>query len=494
MAESGRHDVVSPLTQPNILWPRALTGTLSAVLVALLVSCGSDGTAAAAASSGTNSTSTTTTSADSTTTTGSTTGSTATPDGVQKIRHVFIITLENESEAKTFGSGSNAAGAPYLASLAASSTAPGSFPAGVGAAFVPGYFGTSHVSLDNYLSMLSGQAPTMDTDNDCTTYQDVVQTGTAAYGQVIGTGCVYPASVKALPDQLTAAGFTWKGYEGQMGNDPAREAATCGHPALGSKDMTQTAEAPSIEVPKGDMYATRHNPFMYFHSVIDAPICQTNVVNLENNLQNDLKSVATTANFNFITPDLCDDGHDSPCADGRQGGLTSADAFLKQWVPIIVNSPAFKQDGLLIINFDESAYTIAVGTPSTSTGLLSVNLAFPGEFCCNEQPGPNLGPYPQVIQEASLPGSVLNALSPALASQVATAPLVSVNMIKNNYGGDQTGAVLISPFIKQGTTSSAQYNHYALLKSIEDIFGLPYLGYAGQTGLQRFGNDIFTNL
>ncbi|HDR9488241.1 TPA: phosphoesterase, partial [Burkholderia aenigmatica] len=42
--------------------------------------------------------------------------------------------------------------------------------------------------------------------------------------------------------------------------------------------------------------------------------------------------------------------------------------------------------------------------------------------------------------------------------------------------------------------STVAYNHYSMLKSVEDIFGLDHLGYAGQAGLQGFGNDIFTNL
>ena len=47
-----------------------------------------------------------------------------------------------------------------------------------------------------------------------------------------------------------------------MGTDPNRETAACGHPALESTDETQKPEA-------GDGYATRHDPFVYFHSVID---------------------------------------------------------------------------------------------------------------------------------------------------------------------------------------------------------------------------------
>jgi hypothetical protein len=62
-----------------------------------------------------------------------------------------------------------------------------------------------------------------------------------------------------------------------------------------------------------DEYATRHDPFVYVHYVIDnAAECNANVVNL-NQLPTDLQRVATTPNYVFITPDLCDDGHDSPC-------------------------------------------------------------------------------------------------------------------------------------------------------------------------------------
>ena len=38
--------------------------------------------------------------------------------------------------------------------------------------------------------------------------------------------------------------------------------------------------------------------------------------------------------------------------------------------------------------------------------------------------------------------------------------------------------------------STDPYNHYSLLRSVEDNFGLPHLGYAGQAGLQPFGADV----
>ena len=47
---------------------------------------------------------------------------------------------------------------------------------------------------------------------------------------------------------------------------------------------------------------------------------------------------------------------------------------------------------------------------------------------------------------------------------------------KTGPGGGRIGAVLLSPLIRPGTVSTVAYNHYSLLRSIEDIFGLPHLG------------------
>src|SRR3546814_10253451 len=66
-----------------------------------------------------------------------------------------------------------------------------------------------------------------------------------------------------------------------------------------------------------DQYATRHNPFMYFRSIIDdQPYCDEHVVNLDDAFIDDLRSVDTTPAYSFITPNLCDDGHDANCANG----------------------------------------------------------------------------------------------------------------------------------------------------------------------------------
>ena len=61
----------------------------------------------------------------------------------------------------------------------------------------------------------------------------------------------------------------------------------------------------------------------------------------------------------------------------------------------------------------------------------------------------------------------------------------------DSYGGDRIGAILLSPYIKPGTVSDISYNHYSLLRSLEDIYGVGHLGYAAQNGLAAFGRDIF---
>jgi hypothetical protein len=400
----------------------------------------------------------------STTTSGT---SSSLPASMLKVKHVFVITLENKSYADTFGTSTQD---PYLRGTLV--------PMG---ALLTQYFGTGHVSLDNYVSMVSGQPSTLETQADCTSYDDFQQSGTTTDGLSlpIGTGCVYPTTVKTLPDQLKATGLTWKGYMQDMGNDPTRESATCGHPALNTKDLTQTPEAPTASVPAGDQYASRHNPFMYFHSIVDSPDCATNVVEL-NNLTADLSSVATTANFTFITPNLCNDGHDGDgtgaagkgCVNGNPGGLTSSDSFLQTWIPKIMASPAYQQDGLIVINFDESALTTASPVTDPTTGITTVTISASGQGCCGQQGGPNVTrPFVEVIPVSATLHYELNY---------------------QGFGGDQVGAVLISQFIKPGTVSNTPYNHYSLLKSLEDIFQVGgYLGYANQPGLVGFGSDIF---
>src|SRR3954471_10239197 len=205
------------------------------------------------------------------------------------IKHVWIVVLENQNYDTTFGPKSPA---PYLAKTLTSQVQ-----------LLTQYYGIGHFSLTNYVAMVSGQPPNPHTQADCMFYTEFAGT-VGPDGIAVGQGCVYPTDVKTIADQLEAKGLAWRGYMEDMGTP-------CRHPAPGAHDETQTARAK-------DQDAARHNPFVYFHSIVDRPICNTNVLDLSA-LQGDLAS-ASTPSYSFITPDLCSDGHDEPCIDKRPGG------------------------------------------------------------------------------------------------------------------------------------------------------------------------------
>jgi phosphatidylinositol-3-phosphatase len=337
----------------------------------------------------------------------------ATTKPTRPIGHVFVINLENTGFDQAFGPSSPAR---YLSTEL---TAKGQL--------LTQYYGTAHASLGNYTAQISGQGPTTAIQGDCPAYLDFQAAGTAELGQVLGGGCVYPASTKTIADQLTAKHLTWRGYMEDIANS-STQPTTCRHPELGQGDPARVAKV-------GDQYATKHDPFVYFHSIIDSPSCAKNVVGLDQ-LSPDLTQAKKTPNFVYITPNLCNDGHDEPCVDGQPGGLVSADAFLEQWVPKILASPAFKKDGLLVVTFDEADDD--------------------SSDCCGPTPTPNV----------TLAGG-------------------------NGPGGGRVGAVVVSRLVKPGSTNDTPYNHYSLLCSLEDAFGLKHLGLAGRPGLKCFGTDVY---
>jgi len=356
------------------------------------------------------------------------------------IKHVFVIVIENEGFDKTFTNNPN----PYLGkTLQQQGTV------------LTQYYGIGHESNPNYLAMISGQAPNVMTQSDCQSYTDF-EPSPAVFdprgnGQAVGQGCVFPSNVSTLANQLSAKHVSWRGYMGDMGKDLSREGDRCGQPSFsagtGFRDGTQSATAT-------DQYAARHNPFVYFHSLVDSGACERNVLPLTH-LAHDLLRTSTTPQFSFIVPNLCDDGHDAPCA-GRDatgsnaGGLTSVDHFLATYVPKIEASPAFQNDGLLLILADESD-----GQDATS--------------CCGETFGPN-SPFPGIYPESG-----------------------------NGQGGGLIGALAIGRCVRAGAKDATPYNHYSLLRSLEDLYGATsggadgkgHLGMAGASGLASFGPDLF---
>ena len=300
------------------------------------------------------------------------------------------------------------------------------------------YYAVAHEQLANGIGLISGQGPTAETASNCPTYSDIAPATVGADEQVTGQGCVYPSSTQTLPGQLIAKHLTWRAYlEGMDEGASSGADGACGHPALGAADPTSAATPPA-----GQTYATWRNPFVYFHSLIDSSACASNDVGLSK-LAGDLSNPKNTPSFSYIAPDLCHDGSPTPCASGAPAGLGAAEGFLKQVVPEILHSKAYKESGLLAITVDQA--------PSS------------GEFadsssCCGQPQFPNL------------PASS-SALGPG--------------------GGGQVGALLLSPYIKQGV-SQEPYNHFSLLRTVEDIFGLAHLGYAGLSKVSSFEPSIFS--
>ena len=251
-----------------------------------------------------------------------------------KINHIIVIEFENEGYQTTFGPGSVAT---YLnGTLRAEGE------------LLPNYYAIGHNSLDNYIAQVSGQSPTEDTQADCAdngfAYASV-EPGTpdpnqaVNPGQVDGEGCVYPSSVQTIANQLDAKYppnpkthvASWRGYDQDMGNTPSHDGGVadptggtdCAHPAMGATDTAEFATS-------ADQYTTRHNPFVWFHSIIDnVAECDANVVPLgtlgpsgqplpSGHLAVDLSREKTTPRFAFITPNLCSDGHDGHLRRNQQ--------------------------------------------------------------------------------------------------------------------------------------------------------------------------------
>ncbi|MFL6240480.1 MAG: alkaline phosphatase family protein [Actinomycetes bacterium] len=244
-------------------------------------------------------------------------------EGIPHLDHVVVLVEENESEATTFGPGSPA---QYLNSLQAKGV------------FDPQYFGTGHVSLDNYIAMVSGQPGNGLTNSDCETvslYTCAQSTRLFANGRHLG-------------DQLDEAQVTWKSYMDGT-------STPCFHGPYSSRPPAVFAPDPyqgNSQAAPGYDYADRHNPFIYFPDFVgDEDRCAAHQRPIDE-LATDVAADTLPA-FSFITPDTCHDGHDAPCANGQPGGLVSADAWLRQHVPALLKY-LNRHNGLLAIVFDEA--------------------------------------------------------------------------------------------------------------------------------------------
>jgi hypothetical protein len=178
-------------------------------------------------------------------------------------------------------------------------------------------YAVTHPSLPNYLALTGGS--TQGISSDCTT-------------------CWVNAA--NIADTVDTSGRSWKGYMESM-------PAPC---YLGNSGS----------------YAQKHNPFVYYNDIRTNPSrCQQHDVPLTQ-LATDLANNQLPA-YAWITPNLCDDGHD--CSD------STADTWLGKEVNQILSSSAFDANSLLIVTFDEGTTDASCcGLPASAGGQIATLL------------------------------------------------------------------------------------------------------------------------
>ncbi|HYY92817.1 MAG TPA: alkaline phosphatase family protein [Candidatus Dormibacteraeota bacterium] len=225
-------------------------------------------------------------------------------DASRVFNYVVVIVMENHGLGEVIGSSS----APFMNHLATSS------------GFAMNYTAIDHPSLPNYLGLISGQAFSSWSVNDCSP----------------SPGCSAGAAPN-LVDSMERRGLTWKAY---MEGYPSSCGSQCspGGCFLGDDSVSK--------------YGARHDPFVYFDDIVNSTTRCSRIVpanstsQVDDALLSDLSSPSTASNFMWLTPNLCNDTHDCSLATG--------DNYLSELVPRILSSKVFEnQKAALFITFDE---------------------------------------------------------------------------------------------------------------------------------------------
>ena len=295
---------------------------------------------------------------------------------VPKSNHVVLLLEENHGYSSVIGSASM----PYLNSLAAQN------------GLATQYFANTHPSIGNYFMLTTGQVVT---NND-------------ALNSTV--------TVDNLVRHLLTAGKTWKSYAESL---------------------------PSVGYTGGDVYpyARRHNPLSYFSDVANSSVQKLNLVPFSH-FAGDLAN-HQLPNFSFITPNVNHDGHDCPtgpsgCTDAQK--LATADSWLKSNIAPLLSNPAFQQDGILIIVFDESVDTdtahggghiaaIMIG-PGVKKAAKSTALYQHQSVLRTVLDGLGITTYPGAAATAADMGDLFGATSPA----TCTANAIGVTVCSPSAG------------------------------------------------------------
>lgn len=178
------------------------------------------------------------------------------------------------------------------------------------------------------------------------------------------------------------------------------------------------------------LYERKHNPFVSFADVQSSPARLANIVDLSQ-LDADLTS-GNVPSYSFIAPDQCHDMHGraapstDPCNFGDvQGLIATGDSFLSTWVGKIMASPAWNGNSVIFIQWDEADFT--------GSGFIGFG---DDSGCCDSVAG---------------------------------------------QGGGHVVSLVISHSNHSAVTSNVAYNHYSLLRTVEEGWQLGCLGFACDT-------------
>ena len=375
----------------------------------------------------------------------------AVPHGIPHLDHVFVIMMENHGYSQIVGNPS----APFANHLFGTANV------------ATNYFAVGHPSLTNYLEVNGGSNFGVRSDNNPdwgnTNCQTNLSTGIANTDYpaspnvcpIWGTGtdagtpaidltneCPNPATLdpcppglldlngtlsvpaaanisgKTIADQLTESGMTWKSYQESL--------PSTGAYGVNFADgyFTNNSNIPSVIAGETqtliDLYAAKHDPFVYFRSVEENQIDRISGFEGKHGLYDDLASGDVPA-YSFIAPNQCNDQHGrgnagpqcdyDPNDNGTQTGLNPAliylgDQALRTIVKAIKASPVWsKGHNAIVVLWDENDYSYA-----------------------------------------------------PIVNQVLT-------IVDKNYG-------------PQGVKSNIFYTHFSLLRTLEGGFGLPCLNHA----------------
>jgi len=282
------------------------------------------------------------------------------------VRAVFVIAMENhnwEQPLHKFDGGTQQIyqnpAAPYINALV-----DGSSPISDQVAYAAAYHNvlatpsgnnpSIHPSEPNYVWAEAGTNFGINNDNDPFKVPGGTEVTTSAH----------------LSTLLTNAGFSWRSYQEDtdvQGSCPSlanvvlpRDLWTV---PITSCSGTFTSGVNEFNGSAQFNYAAKHNPMVFFADTSGGNNATTsnplrfNYAPLQQ-LFVDLAS-NTVANYNWITPNQYNDQHTT--LSGGFGGLTAdpakilqGDAFLSQIIPVIMGSEAYKNNGVIMLWWDES--------------------------------------------------------------------------------------------------------------------------------------------